>query len=101
MAKTHWNKAKKKYRLPQEQYQEYRTYLEEKFPICQRCNRNPTQDTHHLLYGNYGADKNDKALICVCRDCHTWFHANKRLGQEQFIHTVRVNWALFKNDKKI
>jgi len=46
--------------------------LKTKFPICQRCNNNPTTDIHHISrhYGDETLFFDRNNLIALCNDCH-------------------------------
>ena len=85
-------KKTKKNRLSKEEYKKYTIYLADTFPICQMCNVLPSEDCHHLGYGSYGADKDDKSLIAVCRHCHEYAHKNKAETQELYADVVESNW---------
>ena len=65
--KTYWNKTKKEKRLSKSENLRFRQWLCESFSRCQICGVNPPQDAHHLSYGSYGADKDDRTQIAVCR----------------------------------
>ena len=45
--------------------------------ICQLCSEERAVDMHHSLYGSRGADKDDRSLVAVCRDCHDKCHQSK------------------------
>lgn len=40
---------------------------------CQACDSIKNVDLHHLLYKEYGNEK-DEHLVALCRDCHQEFH---------------------------
>jgi hypothetical protein len=83
-------------RLKPKELKTYRIYLAERYRTCQigakGCTGIP-EDTHHLIFGCYGANKDDTSLICVCRSCHNWAHANKHLSQYKFLETAKKNWS--------
>lgn len=42
---------------------------------CQICNIEADLDSpHHSHFGNMGASKDDRYLICICRSCHHDIH---------------------------
>jgi len=49
---------------------------------CQLCNSGPSKnnplEAHHRTYERLGKER-AKDLICLCRECHTLFHNNRRL----------------------
>lgn len=56
----HWEKRKNQY---------YKIHRK----ICQACNSKTYIDLHHLLYGNFGNEK-DEHLTALCRECHEEYH---------------------------
>jgi hypothetical protein len=85
-------------KLSKNKLKNYQMYLADKYPLCQIRATGCTvqvQDTHHLFYGCFGADKDDTSLICVCRNCHEWAHKNKKLSQKVFSNRVKKNWDNF------
>lgn len=85
-------------RLKKNEFEQYRLWLKENHPQCQAklngC-EHKTIDAHHVLFGCYGADKDDRTQISVCRSCHTWCHKNKNLSKELFLHIARENWEKY------
>ena len=53
------------------------TIYEECNGMCQLCDETPADDYHHALYGRQGADKDDRILVAICRDCHIKCHQSK------------------------
>lgn len=97
--KTVWNKTKKENRLSVEVMSSFRNFISEKsFDTCQICHKEHIADFHHLFYGSYGADKDDRTLIGVCRECHEWCHANKVKSQERYEHIAQDNWRYFQEN---
>lgn len=92
---TRKNKPDDVKKLKEKQFKQYRIWLFSNYPECQAqldgCQGNAI-DAHHVLFGSYGADKDDKAQITICRSCHDWCHKNKALSQELFLHVARSNW---------
>jgi len=73
----------------------YVAWLALEHPICQICNKRPSVDAHHLIFGCYGADKNDTKLIAVCRKCHEYCHANKHESQHKYLEIANSNWSKY------
>lgn len=92
------NKPKNDKKLPSKELQQYQFWLKENNPQCQAklngC-EHQTIEAHHVLFGSFGADKDDRYLLCVCRNCHEWAHKNKTLSQELFLHVARENWKQY------
>lgn len=97
MSKTYWNKTKKEKRLSKSENLRFREWLCESFSRCQICGVRPPQDAHHLYFGAFGADKDDKTQIAVCRECHEWLHKNKKYGQETYKEIAEKNYQTFKD----
>jgi len=101
---THKNKQKSDKKLPPKELQQYQFWLEKNHPICQAniggCEHKAIE-AHHVLFGCYGADKDDKTQISVCRSCHEWCHAHKANSQELFLHVARKNWKDFGGSEDI
>lgn len=83
-------------RLKKSEMKKWLTWLADYAPVCQACNKQQAVEAHHLYYGAY---KNDTLLISVCRDCHNWCHANKKISQKRFDKTVKTNWEKYKEMK--
>lgn len=96
MPKTYWNKEKKEKRLSKSENLRFRQWLCESFSRCQICGVNPPQDPHHLFFGAFGANKDDRTQIAVCRECHDYCHKHKKESQERYEHIAQENWTLFK-----
>ncbi len=45
--------------------------------VCQLCEERGGDDQHHPLFGKYGADKDDRCQVLVCRRCHELCHKDK------------------------
>lgn len=88
-------KIKQSKKLPKAENISYRQWLQENITVCQICGIRQPEDAHHLNYGSYGADKDDKTQIAVCRVCHIWLHANKRKGIERYSHIAQDNWSAY------
>ena len=85
-------------RLKTKEMRQYQNWLIEKYPNCQAklhgCEYEAIE-SHHVLFGSFGADKDDTRLISVCRACHTWCHAHKKLSQELLLHVAEFNWMQY------
>ena len=82
-------------RLPKEEYQRYYAYILDRYPICQVCESNYAIEAHHTLYGAY---KDDKTLIAVCRQCHQIAHSNKHKWEKLLLPIAYLNWLEFKEN---
>lgn len=94
-------------KLQKTELRKYQLWLIEKHPNCQAklhgCEHKAIE-SHHVLFGCYGADKDDTTMLRVCRSCHQWAHKNKALSQELFLHVAHKNWADYRglnNEKSI
>ncbi len=81
-------------KLPRKKLQDYHAFLAIEYPECQICG-NIAVDHHHLFFGSFGADKDDRYLIAVCRRCHEWCHKNKRESQDKYKEIAYWNWREF------
>lgn len=102
--KTVWNKEKSDKKLEKKDLQNYQKWLKENHSQCQaqandKCEHYAV-DIHHVLFGSYGADKDDRTLLAVCRHCHLWAHRNKSLSQELFLHVAMDNWKQYGGNNK-
>lgn len=94
--KTVWNKSKKEKRLSVGEMSSFRNFISERaFDTCQICHKAHISEYHHLFFGSYGADKDDRTLIGVCRKCHEWCHKHKKKSQERYEHIAQDNWRYF------
>ena len=94
--KTVWNKTKKENRISVDVMSSFRNFISEKsFDTCQICHKEHIAEFHHLFYGSYGADKDDRTLIGVCRECHLWCHSNKHRSQRDYKKVADLNWFEF------
>ena len=91
--KTTWNKKPKKIRLSKAEYAKYKRYLTDTFPICQDedCLQ-LADDLHHTKFGYFGAAKDDRTLIALCRNHHSLAHDNKKQGQKKYLEIAEKNW---------
>ena len=76
-------RSKKRERL----YRQRRTLvvqLLDKWPICQRCGTNPSQDIHEVVRRSQGGSILDEAnLRALCRLCHTWVTEHPKQAEEE------------------
>lgn len=63
-----------------------------KYPVCQLCESNLSIEAHHSRYGAY---KDDKTLIAVCRQCHQMAHSNKHKWEKLLLPIADLNWLEF------
>ena len=73
----------------------FRQFLADEHPVCQICGKAPSDDPHHVRYGCYGADKDDRKQIAVCRACHQWCHDHKHESIEKYEGLADENWEAF------
>jgi len=71
---TKWHKEPKKSRLPKKELQGFIDWLRQKHYICQICGTRKAQEAHHARYGYFGAKKDDRCLVAICRECHHAIH---------------------------
>ena len=48
-------------------------YYKKNKRICQACGSMNDIDLHHLVYNNFGLERDDQ-LACLCRNCHQELH---------------------------
>ena len=82
-------------RLPKEEYQRYYAYILDKYPICQVCKSNHAIEAHHSRYGAY---KDDKTLVSICRQCHQIAHSNKHKWEKLLLPIANENWKKYCKD---
>ena len=80
-------------KLPKAENLKFRQFLAYEYPICQICGKAPSDDAHHVVFGCYGADKDDRKQIAVCRACHDWCHEHKHESIEKYEELADENWA--------
>ena len=78
-------------RLSKAEYKKYRTWLADYQPRCQICN-DVADDTHHVLFGAY---KDDRTLVSLCRKCHEKAHKNKKAWESVLLPIARKNWSTY------
>lgn len=54
--------------------------------VCQACLSTKNIDLHHIVYGNFGNEK-DEYLVCLCRDCHEEYHETYKIKGNMFKET--------------
>jgi hypothetical protein len=62
--------------------------------ICQWCEKSQGKDMHHSSYGCMGANKDDKTLVLLCRECHELAHSGANREALQILG--KANWLAFK-----
>ena len=63
--------------------------------MCQICKMKKGADFHHPIFGCRGADKDDRILALVCRDCHDECHEHKH--EEPNTTAIEIgnnNWSI-------
>ena len=78
-------------RLPRAEYENYRKWLADYQPRCQICNQT-ADDTHHVLFGAY---KDDRTLVSLCRLCHMEAHKDKQQSIEKLLPIANQNWSTY------
>lgn len=73
------NKQPNQNKMSEKEYKAKCDWLFNRYPKCQICLINNSEDAHHAKFGNMGADKDDRTVIAVCRECHNMIH-NSRTG---------------------
>ena len=76
-------------RLSKTEYEKYRTWLADYQPRCQVCNR-IAHDTHHVLFGAY---KDDRTLVSLCREHHSQAHKDKKAWESVLLPIAQENWS--------
>lgn len=79
-------------RLSKAEFEKFKNFLAYEHPMCQICGQAPSVEAHHVKFGRYGADKDDRKLIAVCRACHQWCHAHKHESIEKYERIADENW---------
>jgi hypothetical protein len=64
------------------------------------CGR-PIDEYHHAKYGSFGADKDDRSLVGISRECHYAIHhgsdiVRKKSLEKMAIDFSRVLWEEYK-----
>lgn len=91
-----WKKTKNPKKLPPKQLQAFKNYINKQTKyICQICNKRLAVEYHHALFG---ANKDDKTLVAICRHCHSDIHVKSDKEKESFAKLVgSKNWEEFKD----
>lgn len=82
----------------------YKAWIKQNYPTCQaqlKVCEHETIEAHHVLFGCYGADKDDRYLLATCRSCHDWCHAHKTLSRELLLHVAESNWKQYGGSEDI
>lgn len=95
---TKWKKSKDPKNLPPKELRAFKTYIGIKTKhICQICNKRLSAEYHHALYGAY---KDDRTLVAICRHCHSDIHVKGDKEKRSFAELVGGrNWEEFKEMK--
>ena len=81
-------------RLSKKDYENYRIWLSNYQPCCQICNK-IADDTHHVLFGAY---KDDRTLVSLCRKHHEEAHKNKKEWEKILLPIANENWEKYCKD---
>lgn len=93
--KCTWNKKPKQNRLSKSEYKAFcDSIMYFSDGICQWCKKNQGADMHHSSYGCMGANKDDRTLVLLCRECHELAHSGANREELQIIG--KENWNTFK-----
>ncbi len=99
---TKKNRQKDEKKLSQEKYFLFCGHILEKANyICQLCNSHAIDDMHHSKFGCFGANKDDRSLVGICRSCHSAIHdkGNKK-KRERAVKIGEENWKGFCNENR-
>jgi len=92
------NKPKNEKRMSQKEYHAYCDHIRDVSDgICQACGDFPFDDTHHTKWGSFGADKDDRSLVGVCRGCHDKCHADRDFN-DSLSWIATDNYQTFKGE---
>ena len=82
-------------KLPRSEYKDYLTWLKENVTVCQAntCFAN-VADYHHAQYGAY---KNDRYLVGLCREHHEQAHKHKYVWIDTLMDLGHENWGKYAN----
>jgi len=95
---TRKKKMRDEKRLEKKDMERYKQWIKNTHPTCQinLCgDGSETVEAHHVLFGCWGADKDDRFLVASCRACHEWAHAHKKHSQALLLHVARENWKQY------
>lgn len=69
---------------------------------CQLCKNFGTDEYHHSIFGNFGADKDDRSLMAICRGCHYLIHHSRSSGsreaRQKAIAIGVKNWSVHNDE---
>lgn len=102
-AQTKKNKKINPKKLPKETLQ---NFIDTIFKLakgkCQICKAKKIDEYHHSIYGNFGADKDDRSLVGICRGCHFAIHHGKNGGSQELRYKAipigEKNWSFFNGE---
>lgn len=87
----------KERRLSPKDYKRYIEWLADYQPRCQVCNK-CSDDLHHVLFGAY---KDDRTLVSLCREHHSQAHKDKRAWEKILLPIAQENWKTYNNLSEI
>src|SRR5215469_9139322 len=70
-------------------WQELRARVYSRDPICRVCERNKSENIHHLRYRNID-DVTLDDLIGICRDCHNKVHSVIPMAEDLSLKQIRT-----------
>ena len=85
-------------RLSRRELHDYREWLFDTHPICQVCGAAMAEEAHHAKYGHFGAKKDDRSLIAICRECHYQIHHGRRgvcKTRREIEEIGEANWSKY------
>jgi len=92
---TRWNKKKNDRKLSRREYKAFCDSIADiEDGMCQWCGERKGDDFHHASYGRMGADKDDRTLVLLCRECHVMAHSGK--NRDALVALGKANWLTFK-----
>jgi len=72
-------------KMPKSEYRQHCNHIREiSFGNCQIC-KHAGEDMHHSIFGNYGANKDDRSIVLVCRECHDKCHKDREFNQKAIL----------------
>jgi hypothetical protein len=74
MKRTRLRPMSKKREAASKEYTAKRSLFLQQRPACERCQRRPSRDVHHVEGRYNGAYLDASTWKAVCRACHDWIH---------------------------
>lgn len=97
------NKKENPKKLPRETLQNFIDLIFKRAKgKCQLCTVKKIDEYHHSIFGSMGADRDDRSLMGICRECHYAIHHGRDgRGQKLRQEAIKIgakNWSFF-NEK--